>query len=341
MAIAKKVTINDVAHAAGVSVATVSLVLSGKGRISTATGERVSQAIEHLGFVRNRQAASLRGGQTGVIGLIVGDLSSPFYAELAAGLIEALESQGKMVFLTQGGKQGEHMLQRFATLVSQGVDGVVIAGSVDQGMELRDKADESGVPLVFASRASYLDDVDLIRPDNMQAAQMITEHLIRRGHQRIAWLGGLSASLTRAERVGGYCATLLKFGLPFHSEWVVECETSQKQASQALTQLLRHNPTITAVVCYNNVVAMGAWLGLMRAGWQSGEHAVDYYDKRVALAAFADVPEKDLDDAPMSWVITPAREMGKSVAERMLQRIEDRKSTARNQIMPPRLVKQQ
>jgi len=341
MAIAKKVTINDVAHAAGVSVATVSLVLSGKGRISTATGERVSQAIEHLGFVRNRQAASLRGGQTGVIGLIVGDLSSPFYAELAAGLIEALESQGKMVFLTQGGKKGEHMLQRFATLVSQGVDGVVIAGSVDQGIELRDKADESGVPLVFASRASYLDDVDLIRPDNMQAAQMITEHLIRRGHQRIAWLGGLSASLTRAERVGGYCSTLLKFGLPFHSEWVIECETSQKQASQALTQLLRHNPTITAVVCYNNVVAMGAWLGLMRAGWQSGEHAVDYYDKRVALAAFADVPEKDLDDAPMSWVITPAREMGKSVAERMLQRIDDRKSTARNQIMPPRLVKQQ
>lgn len=340
MAIAKKVTINDVAHAAGVSVATVSLVLSGKGRISTATGERVSQAIEHLGFVRNRQAASLRGGQTGVIGLIVGDLCAPFYAELAAGLIEALESQGKMVFLTQGGKKGEHMLQRFDTLVSQGVDGVVIAGSVDQGIELRDKADESGVPLVFASRASYLDDVDLIRPDNMQAAQMITEHLIRRGHQRIAWLGGLSASLTRAERVGGYCSTLLKFGLPFHSEWVVECETSQKQASQALTQLLRHNPTITAVVCYNNVVAMGAWLGLMRAGWQSGDHAVDYYDKRIALAAFADVPEKDLDDAPMSWVITPAREMGKSVAERMLQRIEDRQSTARNQIMPPRLVKQ-
>ena len=342
MAIAKKVTINDVAHAAGVSVATVSLVLSGKGRISAATGERVSQAIEQLGFVRNRQAASLRGGQTGVIGLIVGDLSAPFYAELAAGMIEALESQGKIVFLTQGGREGEHMLQRFESLVSQGVDGVVIAGAVDKGAELRDKADESGVPLVFASRASYLEDVDLIRPDNMQAAQMITEHLIRRGHQRIAWLGGQSASLTRAERVGGYCATLLKFGLPFHSEWVVECEASQKQASQAMSQLLRHNPTLTAVVCYNNVVAMGAWFGLMRAGWQSGEGSVEsYYDKRVALAAFAEVPETDLDDAPMSWVITPAREMGQSVAERVLQRIENGKTAARNQIMPPRLVKHQ
>ncbi|MFK3659326.1 Mal regulon transcriptional regulator MalI [Scandinavium sp. NPDC088450] len=342
MAIAKKITINDVAHAAGVSVATVSLVLSGKGRISQATGERVNHAIEQLGFVRNRQAASLRGGQSGVIGLIVGDLSAPFYADLAAGLIESLESQGKIVFLTQGGRKGEHMLQRFDALVSQGVDGVVIAGAVDRAAELRDKADENAIPLVFASRASYLDDVDLIRPDNMQAAQLITEHLIRRGHQRIAWLGGQSASLTRAERVGGYCATLLKFGLPFHSDWVVECETSQKQASQALSQLLRHNPTITAVVCYNSVVAMGAWLGLMRSGWQSGEEGVDsYYDKRVALAAFAEVPEEDLDDAPMSWVITPAREMGQQVAERVLQRIREEKSAARNQIMPPRLVKQQ
>ncbi|MGL4725231.1 MAG: Mal regulon transcriptional regulator MalI [Scandinavium sp.] len=342
MAITKKITINDVAHTAGVSVATVSLVLSGKGRISQATGERVNQAIEQLGFVRNRQAASLRGGQSGVIGLIVGDLSAPFYADLAAGLIESLESQGKIVFLTQGGRKGEHMLQRFDALVSQGVDGVVIAGAVDQAAELRDKADENSVPLVFASRASYLEDVDLIRPDNMQAAQLITEHLIRRGHQRIAWLGGQSASLTRAERVGGYCATLLKFGLPFHSDWVVECETSQKQASQALSKLLRHNPTITAVVCYNSVVAMGAWLGLMRSGWQSGEEGVDsYYDKRVALAAFAEVPEEDLDDAPMSWVITPAREMGQQVAERVLQRIREEKSAARNQIMPPRLVKQQ
>ncbi|GHK51972.1 hypothetical protein KPZU09_17080 [Klebsiella pneumoniae] len=92
MAIAKKITINDVALAAGVSVSTVSLVLSGKGRISSATGERVNQAIEQLGFVRNRQAASLRGGQSGVIGLIVSDLSKPFYAELTAGLTDAREA---------------------------------------------------------------------------------------------------------------------------------------------------------------------------------------------------------------------------------------------------------
>ena len=338
MAIAKKITINDVALAAGVSVSTVSLVLSGKGRISSATGERVNQAIEQLGFVRNRQAASLRGGQSGVIGLIVSDLSKPFYAELTAGLTDALERQGKMVFLIQGGRSGEKMAQRFDTLAAQGVDGVIIAGAIDRVSELRERAAEAGVPLVFASRASYLDDVDLIRPDNMQAAQLVTEHLIRRGHQRIAWLGGQSASLTRAERVGGYCATLLKYGLPFHSEWVLECESSQKQAA-AMTGLLRQNPTITAVLCYNNVVATGAWFGLLRAGRQSGEDGVEsYFEQRVALAAFADVPEAALDDLPLTWVTTPAREMGKSLADSMLRRLEEGTGETRNQIMPPRLV---
>ncbi|CAM3527280.1 Maltose regulon regulatory protein MalI [Klebsiella spallanzanii] len=339
MAIAKKITINDVAQAAGVSVSTVSLVLSGKGRISSATGERVNHAIEQLGFVRNRQAASLRGGQSGVIGLIISDLSKPFYAEMTAGLTDALESQGKMVFLTQGGHSGEKMLQRFDTLVSQGVDGVVIAGAIDQGAELRDRAIEAGMPLVFASRASYLDDVDLIRPDNMQAAQMVTEHLIRRGHQRIAWLGGQSSSLTRAERVGGYCATLLKYGLPFHSEWVLECDSSQKQAAEAMTALLRQNPTISAVLCYNSVIATGAWFGLMRAGRQSGEDGVEsYFEQRVALAAFAELPEDALDDLPLTWVTTPAREMGQSLADCILRRMEEGQGVARNQIISPRLI---
>ena len=242
----KKITINDVALQAGVSVSTVSLVLSGSG---------ASPAPPASGLIRPSSSwdscaattPAARGGQSGVIGLIVSDLSKPFYAELTAGLTDALERQGKMVFLTQRGRSGEKMAQRFDTLAAQGVDGVIIAGAIDRGSELREWAAEAGVPLVFASRASYLDDVDLIRPDNMQAAQLVTEHLIRRGHQRIAWLGGQSSSLTRAERVGGYCATLLKYGLPFHSEWVLECESSQKQAAEAMTGLLRQNPTITAV----------------------------------------------------------------------------------------------
>ncbi|WP_072568335.1 Mal regulon transcriptional regulator MalI [Enterobacter sp. SA187] len=334
----KKITINDVALHAGVSVSTVSLVLSGKGRISPSTGQKVNAAVEQLGFVRNRQAALLRGGKTGVVGLIVSHFSDPFYAQLTAGLTSVLEAQGKMVFLTQGGRQGEHLLSRIDTLMAQGVDGIVIAGGVSNTAEINARAD--GLPVVFASRASYLDDADIIRPDNMQAAQMLTEHFIRGGHQRIAWLGGNSSSLTRAERVGGYCATLLKYGLPFHNEWVVECETSQKHAAEAIGALLRHNPTISAVMCYNSTIAMGAWFGLMRAGRQSGFESVgNVFDQQIALAAFADVPESRLDDVPIAWSLTPAQEIGCALAERIMQRIDKKDAHTQEQIMPSRLVK--
>lgn len=339
MTTVKKITINEVALAAGVSVSTVSLVLSGKGRISPATGKRVNNAIEQLGFVRNRQAASLRGGQSGVIGLIVSNLSTPFYAEMTAGLTDALELHGKMVFLIQGSRSEQKMRQRFEALLAQRVDGVVIAGAVERGSELRGRAAEAGIPLVFASRASYLDDIDLVRPDNMQAAQILTEHLIRRGHQRIAWLGGESASLTRAERVGGYCATLLKYGLPFHSEWVVECGSSHKQASEAITALLGKNPTISAVVCDNNVIAAGAWFGLMRGGRQSGDGSVEsYYEQRVELAAFTEIPESELEDLPLTWVTIPARDIGQRLAECIMRRLGNDQREEGNHIIPPRLV---
>lgn len=200
----KKITITDVAQQAGVSVTTVSLVLSGKGRISSTTVTRVNQAIESLGYVRNRQAATLRGGESGVIGLILRDICEPFYAEMTAGLSEVLEEHGKVLFLTQSGRDGKGLMRCFDTLLEHGVDGMVLAGGVRMAEGLKEKAAEQGVPLVCAARSNGLDGVDVVRPDNMQAAKLATEFLIKRGHSQIAYLGGQSSSLTRAERLGAF-----------------------------------------------------------------------------------------------------------------------------------------
>jgi LacI family transcriptional regulator of maltose regulon len=145
--------------------------------------------------------------------------------------------------------------------------------------------------------------------------------------------------MTRAERVGGYCATLLKYGLPFHSEWVVECDSSQKEAAEAIGALLSRNPTISAVICYNDTIAMGAWFGLIRAGRQSGESGVGtFFDQQVGLGAFADVAENALDDLPIVWATTPAREMGYTLADRIMQRIEKAELPMGHQIFSARLV---
>ncbi|MNN73525.1 Maltose regulon regulatory protein MalI [compost metagenome] len=103
--------------------------------------------------------------------------------------------------------------------------------------------------------------------------------------------------------------------------------------------LLRSNPTISAVICYNDIIAMGAWFGLLRAGRQSGEGGVEtFFDQQVALGAFADVGENALDDLPIVWATTPAREMGYTLADRMMQRIEKSDVQAGHQIVSARLV---
>ncbi|VTP67448.1 Degradation activator [Leclercia adecarboxylata] len=158
MAVAKKITINDVAQAAGVSVSTVSLVLSGKGRISSATGQRVNDAVEQLGFVRNRQASALRGGQSGVIGLIVRDLTSAVLCRTdgrADGGAGIARPDG-LFYSTVAGKR-INCSSGLDMLLTQGVDGVIVAGASGLSNELCERAAQKGVPLVFASRASYLD----------------------------------------------------------------------------------------------------------------------------------------------------------------------------------------
>lgn len=144
----KKITIHDVAAEAGVSVTTVSLALSGKGRISAVTTERVNRAAEVLGFVRNRSASMLRGGGSGVVGLIVRDICHPFYAEMTAGLSETLEQQGKVLFLTQSGAQGQHLERCFDSLVEQGVEGIVLGGGGGDTGPLIRKAQEKNIAVL-------------------------------------------------------------------------------------------------------------------------------------------------------------------------------------------------
>lgn len=338
----KKITIIDVAQHAGVSVTTVSLVLSGKGRISQTTSERVNRAVDELGFVRNRQASTLRGGESGVVGLIVRDICEPFYAEMTAGLSEMFEAQGKVLFLLQSGPTGKGLMRCFDTLLTHGVDGIVIAGGANSIAGLKEKAEEQGVPLICAARSGGIEGVDVVRPDNMLAAKMATEYLIKRGHKQIAYLGGLSNSLTRAERLGGFCATLLQYGLPFRNEWIIECDYPQKCAADAAETLLSHYPKISAIVCHKASVAIGAYFGVMRTGTQVGGGAVDnFFQQKVALIGMEDAPESALTEPPLTSIANSAREIGYSAARRLLLRIGGQNLEAQNIIVPPGLVERE
>ncbi|MEZ8141053.1 MULTISPECIES: Mal regulon transcriptional regulator MalI [Enterovibrio] len=331
----KKVTITDVAEHAGVSVTTVSMVLGNKGRISADTIEKVNNAVAAIGYVRNRAAANLRSNSSEIIGLILKDISDPYYAQVAAGLCEETEKQGYMVFLTQSSDEAKFE-QCVLTMARQGVGGIAFCPANENQHVDVDALKAHNLPLVCISRASVNQQIDYVGPDNASAAKMATEHLINQGHRRIAYVGGKISSLCRAERVGGYCSTLMQFGLPFKPEWVVECDAGQAPAANAVEQLLINHPQVSAVLCHYSSTAVGAVQGIHRLGRSVGTD--NLFNKQISIVGFDAVQEAELSEPPITFVNSDAKEIGRQAAKRLIEQFETSDTVARKVIVAPTLV---
>ncbi|PJG57955.1 Mal regulon transcriptional regulator MalI [Aeromonas cavernicola] len=335
--VAKHAKITDVASLAGVSVTTVSMVLRGKGRISPATAARVQQAIATLHYVPNSAAVNLRSQQSNLVGLILRDITDPFYTEVTAGVSEVLDQQGYLLFLTQCGHSPERLQQSIQSLSRQGVAGIIFNPVRGAAASTLQALFDSALPVVCAARSYYRDDVDFIGPDNTLAAQQATTYLIEQGHRHIAYVGGRTDSLTRAERIGGYCASLLQYGLPFKPEWVLECERSQRSAADTISQLLHQHPKVTAVLCHSPNVALGGLYGVEASGRSVGKD--NYIGQQVALLGFDDVAEAELTSPPLTFISSPAREIGRQAALRLLARMQQPDLTPTRHIITPHLQK--
>ena len=314
-------------------------VLSGKGRISPTTVEKVNQAIEQLGYVRNR-----RGGDAARRG-VRGDW--PYSARHLRTLLcrndrwaERSAGGARQAAVFDAERARRPGLQRaFDALLAQGVDGIVLAGGIRAAAGLKEKAAEQGVPLVCVARSSGLDGVDVVRPDNMQAAKLATEFLIKRGHSQIAYLGGQSDSLTRAERLGGFCATPCSTACRFAANG-----SSSAIAGSARRRKRRNNCCAITRTLPPSSATRRRWRSAPilaeRSGRSIGSDGVDaYYGRQVALIGFGDVPEAELTEPPLTFVSSSAREVGRSAAARLLQRIGDADLPAQNVILPPTLIR--
>lgn len=332
----KKANIKDVAERAGVSVTTVSMVLSDKGRISSETIEKVNRAVQDLGYIKNRNASNLRSQKSTLIGLILRDISDPYYAEVTAGLSEVLEEKGYMLFLLQSGTCQSKFDQCIATMAAQGVGGIVFCPIRDIGIPDIDKVKSLNLPVVCVARAKVGQQIDFVGPDNMQAAKIATEYLIKQGHRQIAYVGGKSDSLSRAERLGGYCCTLMQFGLPFKPEWVIECGKSQTASAEAVNQLINKNPKITAILCHYSSTAFGAVYGVNRSNRSVGKD--NYIGQQIAIIGFDDVPEAELIQPSLTFVSSPIREIGRQAGYRLINQIDNENSVPQSIILSPELI---
>nr|WP_086938922.1 Mal regulon transcriptional regulator MalI [Thaumasiovibrio occultus] len=335
----KRVKITDVATHAGVSVTTVSMVLGNKGRISDATIAKVNQAVEELGYRRNTAAANLRSSQSNLVGLILRDISDPYYSEITAGVAEAVEKHGYMLFLAQCGQDSDKLHQCVQSMLQHDVAGIIftpVRGRSDEVLETLKLAD---IPCATIGRALPEQNINHIGPDNNQAARVATRHLIERGHRHIAYVGGASHSLTRAERIGGYCATLMQYGLPFKQEWIIECAHDPREAKHACATLLQQHPKITAIICHRPSIAMGALYGVKQSGRNVGKD--NYIGQQVAVIGFDDSPEAELTYPSLTVVKSDERQIGYRAGEQLLLRMKNPSVSAETVIMPSQLVERE
>lgn len=323
-------TLADIARHLGISTATVSMTLRNKGRISEQTRQRVLAAIDELGYVYNQTAANLRNRSSNQVGLLLHDITNPFYAEMTVGLSQEMEAHDLMLFLANSEESAERQQRFMDSLQRNNAAGMVICAAQPTPHSFFDSLQRRHMPTILVVRPVPDVAIDFVGTDNFLGCQMATEHLIRLGHRQIAFIGGTPSSISRSQRLGGYMSKLIEHGLTPRPEWIIGCGASRTEGTLAMTRLLAEHPQVTAAVCYQDVVALGAMLALRKQERRIGQ---DF-----ALVGFDDLPESALVEPALTTISVAARDIGRKAGELLLERINGNNEPAKSIILPPNLV---
>jgi LacI family transcriptional regulator len=324
------VTLVEVARDAGVSRATASLVLRGSDLVADETRERVLASMRKLGYVYHRGAASLRTQHSQTVGLIVPDVTNPFFAEMTVG-IEARLDQARHVALLGNSAETLGKQERLLAMMQEyRADGVLLCPVADTSAAALDRLRQRRFPFVLFARSVDGVDADYVGADNIRGAELATEHLIALGHGRIAFVGGPANSSARRDRIQGYQSVLRRAGLPIDPALQCVSPTTREGGHQAIRTLLDQAAPPTAVLCYNDSVAFGVLLGAQASGRMPG--------RDIAVVGFDDIAEAALAQPALTTVAISPRQIGEEAARLLLERVAAPDAAARQVILRPKLV---
>ncbi len=325
-----RVTLNDVAKDAGVSRATASLVLRGSPLVADKTRERVRASMHKLGYVYHRAAASLRTQHSRMVGLIIPDITNPFFAEMTVGIEAQLDEAHYVVLLSNTSDQADKQDRLLDTLQEHRADGALFCPAQGTSSETIDRLHRWHLPFVLVVRYLLDTEADYVGADNVLGARIAVEHLVTHGHRQIAFIGGPANSSARKDRLRGYRSALAQYGLGVDDTLLITSPVTRDGGRQAILDLLKHPDPPTAALCYNDVVAFGVMLGLQSDGRVPGEE--------FAVIGFDDIAEAALWHPTLTTVSITARQIGVAAARLLLERIADPDGAVRRITLPPGLV---
>lgn len=303
-------TIRDVARSADVSKSLVSLVLRGDPGVSPERRSAVHQAMDELGYEPNRVARALAGNGTGAVGILINDIRNPWYVDLLDGLSSAFEPAGVAPLLVDSASNQRVGRSSVQILSRQRVDGIVALGTSDEVVDLA--ALRGRTPVVLAGTYDPEElGADVVANDDVAGARLATEHLITLGHRRILCLRG--PQRVGALREEGYRRAMVEAGLGAEVE-VVDAGMTEESGYAATLRVLRMRTAPTALIAYNDLLALGALAAAADLGLSvPGD---------VSLVGYDDTYLAGIRRVSLTTIQNGSFQIGRKAAEFLLQRID-------------------
>jgi LacI family transcriptional regulator len=323
----KRVTLLDIAADAGVSRATVSLVMRDSPLVADETRARVQSSAEKLGYVYDRVAASLRSQRSASVGIVVTSVGNPFFAEITTGVEGVLSETGRLAILGQHSESLATQSRLLNQMLEYRVDGVILTPANGTPASVVERLTAAGVVVVLCVRRVDGVNASYVGSDNEAGARLAALHLLDHGLERLAFVGGVDSGSPWQERSLGVRAAIAERGADLSMFVSLPSAPTRDGGYAAAASLLRTATLPIGVVAYNDVTAFGVIAAVRDAGLRLGSD--------VAVIGFDDIEASRFQQPPLTTVAIDPAGIGASAAE-LLSRV--RGGEPAEVIAPARLV---
>lgn len=324
------ITIKDVAKKADVSYATVSRALNGKYGVRDKTREKIIAVAQAMGYTPNGIARGLVKKQTYSIGLIIPDITNPFYPEVARGIEDQAKASGYSVFLCNTNYEKQREADHLNLLLEKRVDGIIMASISKHSVQRLEEA-RNQIPVVYVTKRVTGKALSFVVIDNERGGFIATKYLIEQGYKTIGYIGPDEAGNASGERLAGFRAAFKKFGMSVQSRYVRIADFKLETGYNAIVRMIEEGNYPRAVFAGNDLLAIGIIQGIKEKGLSVPEN--------IAIIGFDNIPLASFPGISLTTIHQPKYEMGQMAADLLLEMIEKQSlGEPRRVILEPELI---